>query len=302
MARIFVTGANGMLGFELVSWLATHGADRVTGIARRLPTVATGDLDIRLTPTPLDGAWLPDDALDATILHCSGLANPRIPFASFQDLSRQEIEPNLGLIERLVARGWRGHLVFLSSGGTVYGDPQRLPIKEYDPTHPQSPYGLQKVILEQGFAYLAHLHGFQLSMLRVSNPYGAKVAKVGQGVIPILIDAARHGKPFTLIGSGDEVRDYIHVADFCRAVEAVIARKNAPRVKLLNIGSGQGVSLRDLIRIVTDGLGQGPQIVTQASLVDVKSNVLDIERAAVTLGWRPEIGILDGIAAMIRQG
>lgn len=302
MAQIFVTGANGMLGFELVSWLSAQGHDDVTGIARRMPNVPAGDLDIRLTATPLDGDWLPDSAPDATILHCSGLANPRTPFASFQDLSRQEIEPNIGLIENLVAKGWRGHLIFLSSGGTVYGDPQRLPIKEYDPTHPQSPYGLQKLMLEQAFSHLAHQHGFQLSMLRVSNPYGAQVAKVGQGVIPILIDAARHGKPFTLIGSGDDVRDYIYVTDFCRAVQAVIARKAAPRVNLLNIGSGQGVSLRDLIAMVTQAVGRGPQIVRQPSLVDVKSNVLDIGRATQTLGWRPEISILDGIAAMIRQG
>ncbi len=302
MARIYITGANGMLGFELLSWLSATGGHEVTGIARRRPPVPLGTLDLSLCATPLDGGWLPDSARDATILHCSGLANPRIPFDNFQDLSRQEIEPNLGLIETLVARGWRGHLIFLSSGGTVYGDPQRLPIKEYDPTHPQSPYGLQKVMLEQGFAYLAHRYGFRLTILRVSNPYGAQVAKAGQGVIPILIDAAQQAKTFTLIGTGDEVRDYIHVEDFCRAVQAVIARQCALPVDLLNIGSGQGVSLRDLIGIVTVQVGRAPQIVTQPSLVDVKSNVLNIERAAVALGWRPEISILDGIAGLIRAG
>lgn len=302
MTRIFITGANGMLGFELLLWLSANRAGAVTGIARRLPDLPATGLDIRLTATPLDGSWFSGDDAKATILHCSGLANPRIPFASYQDLSRQEIEPNLGLVEALVAKGWRGHLIFLSSGGTVYGDPKRLPIKEYDPTHPQSPYGLQKVVLEQGFAYLAHRHGFRLTILRVANPYGALVAKEGQGVIPILIDAVRTGKPFTLIGSGDEVRDYIHVSDFCRAVEAVITQELFDHVNLFNIGSGQGVSLRALIEFVSDKLGKSPTIVSQPSYVDVKSNVLNIERVEQHLGWHPRILIFDGVATLINPG
>lgn len=293
MARIYITGSSGVLGYELLAHLSAQAAP-VTGVARRdLPVAGTG-LDQIVTPDVLKPGWLPGDDRDSTIVHCAGLASPRVPFADFADLSRREIEPQIGFAEALAARGWAGHLVYVSSAG-VYGDTDDLPIAETAPLQPKSHYALQKMAVEQGLALLANRHGFRLTILRLANAYGSPLAGPGYGVVNILLGALETGAPFRLFGTGESLRDYIHVSDFCRAVERVCALAFPDRIATLNIGTGQGTSLARLVALVQAATGGALVLQREPLDSEIKSNVLKIDRARALLDWAPQVGIDEGL-------
>lgn len=297
--RIFVTGASGMLGFELLRFAKYFGRSEVIGIARRDLPSGQHDLPLILTKLPLIPDWLGPQDADATIIHCAGLANPRKPFEDFASLSHSEIIPQVAMVEALVAKGWRGHLIYPSSGGAIYGDAEVLPICEETPVRPKSPYALQKAMIEQGLSYLALRHGFRLTILRISNPYGSSVVKPEQGVLSKMVEAVRTGASFTLIGTGDEMRDYIHISDLCDAVVKVCSTQFERPVNVINIGSGVGTSTRDLMDLVCRLSGKTLTLTVQDSTLDVRSNVLKIGRARNLLQWSPKMHINQGVALFI---
>lgn len=295
--QVYVTGSSGMLGRGLLASL-DHAGFAVTGVARPAPSGA-GALPERaqiVAPDLLGGAWLPDQETGATVVHCAGLSSARAPFEGVGDLVQREVLAQIGMVEALVARGWHGHLVYLSSAA-VYGDPETLPISEAEPTRPKGYYALQKVMIEDALRFLASLHGFALTILRVANPYGTAHPETERGVLRLLLDAARDGTPFTVFGGGGGLRDYLHVSDFGAAVAQVCARPpETPRC--LNLGSGQGTSLTDLIAEVERATGRDLDIRHAPSTMEVGSNVLDIAAARAHLDWSPRMPLGAGVARM----
>lgn len=298
---IVITGSSGMLGFELLRHFSADSRFRATGVSRRGLPVPCEGLAAIAAPDPFAADWLSDDRRNATIVHCAGLSDPRRRFSGFSELATGEILPQVAFVERLLELGWRGHFVFLSSGGTVYGDTDRLPVPEDHPLRPKSFYGIHKTAIETALNFLSMHHDFRLTVLRVSNPYGSIITKKGQGVIPILIDTALSGERFTRIGSGDELRDYLFISDFCGAVEKAVTIGTEPTALTLNVGSGTGTSLNRLIGLVSDALERRIAIETRPASVDVRSSVLDIARARSVLGWAPLVPIEEGIAAVVAQ-
>jgi UDP-glucose 4-epimerase len=288
-----------MLGFELLDHLTHRMTGPVMGISRRAIPMEKPGLRNQVCDDPLLPDWLPQADKDSTIIHCAGLSNPRKYFDNMASLAAQEIAPHLAMVEGLVEKGWLGHLVFLSSGGAVYGDVSTLPIVETAPRLPKGHYGLQKLILEDSLAFLARRHGFRLTILRVGNPYGATIRKREQGVIPVIIDASLEGTPFQMFGDGRALRDYVHVKDFCVAVEKASLRTAGATTETFNIGSGTGTSLRDLIDLVTAITGKAISCAIHPTDVDVTSNVLDISKAKRALDWTPVIGIKAGVQQLI---
>ena len=297
--RFYVPGCSGMLGNEVLGHLAGRAGIDVIGLSRRELTSLGAGLPHLVTPAPLTPDWLASKDTAASIVHCIGMANPRRSFASFADLLAEEVAPQVAMIEGLVARGWRGHLVFLSSGGTVYGDVTALPILETAPLSPKSDYGLSKILLEESFAFLARRHGFRLTVLRVANPYGATICKLEQGVIPLMIEAALTQRPFALIGTGQEQRDYLHISDFRIAVEKACLRKSGQQCEIINIGSGKGTSLNELMRLISELTGKNLTYAASPSVVDVKSSIQDISKARRALNWSPQIGIEQGLRTLL---
>ncbi len=289
---VYVTGSSGVLGFEILSHLHDAGI-AASGVARKPLPLRNGQLRQISTPEVLRAGWLPGRA-DATIVHCAGLASPRVHFNEFAELSRRDIEPQLRFAELLVAKGWRGHMVYLSSAG-VYGDADRLPIPEHAPLAAKSWYALQKIAVEQGLSLLAQRHGFRLTILRAANVYGAAAAGPTFGVVTILLDALRTGKPFRMLGGGTSLRDYIHASDFCAAIESCCRRPPPGPVTVLNIGSGEGTSLATLTDLLPRIAGGALNIVHQPQEEEVASSVLDISRARAALGWAPVVDLQEGL-------
>ncbi|WP_458097745.1 NAD-dependent epimerase/dehydratase family protein [Roseomonas sp. WA12] len=189
-----------------------------------------------------------------------------------------------------------GRVVFISSGGTVYGVPQRLPIAEDHPTDPISAYGIHKLLVEKHLGLQAHRHGFRSVVLRAANPYGPfQSPHRGQGVIAALIARRLTGRPVEIWGDGQIVRDFLHVDDL---VEAMLhaALYDGPH-RVLNVGSGIGRSIRDVVSAIDGVLGvEGAEILYRHGRpVDVPANVLDVSLIARELGWTARTDWLQGL-------
>jgi len=303
MTAAYITGASGVIGSSLAHHFVTATERRISAVSRRpCPTLPENHPAQNCITDLFDAGWLAPEDMDATILHCAGLSNPRLEFRNFADLSRDHILPHVDMMERLLARGWSGRLIFFSSGGTIYGDTLELPIRETHPTNPKSFYGLHKLCLERAFIQMARTHGFELVILRVANPYGGQISKPQQGVIPILLNCIEKGRPFRVIGDGSAERDYIEMSDLCDAVARTAAMDMRSRsVMVLNIGSGTGTSLNDLITMMERIIGKALVRSHHPALHDVQSNVLDCQRARNALNWHPKIVLEAGLRKLIGQ-
>lgn len=185
-------------------------------------------------------------------------------------------------------------VVFLSSGGTVYGIPKTVPIPEDHPTDPICSYGIQKLAIEKYLALYQRLHGLDYAILRAANPFGRRQRPEGaQGAVTVFLHRAVRGEPVEIWGDGTVVRDYLHVSDLVRA--AVRLASPAPS-RIYNIGSGRGRSLLEVVRAIEAVLGRKVEVVFRPGRpFDVPSNVLDISRATREIGWAPEVPFEEGL-------
>jgi len=196
------------------------------------------------------------------------------------------LPPFVQLLESLRRRpGPR--LTFFSSGGTVYGEPAKIPVAEDAVCHPITSYGVTKLCSEHYIGMYRHLYGVRASILRVSNAYGSRQrAERGQGAIGAFLNALRAGETIRIFGDGSVVRDYLHVADVARATVALARLETPPR--LVNVGSGRGHSLIDVLDIVRSVTGIDPEVHFDKSRpFDVHSIVLDVSRLASLVDWQP---------------
>lgn len=195
----------------------------------------------------------------------------------------------------LGAEGRYGRLLFLSSGGTVYGVPTAVPLGEDSPQWPVSAYGVDKLALERTLHAHHHVHGLDYRIARVSNPFGPyQVPGRGQGVVAKMVDCARTGTPFPMMGDGGVIRDYFAVDDLSEALWR-LARMEGPE-RVFNVGSGVGRSVKEMLTLVEQATGRR---LTVAPLPprpqDAPANILDISRARRVLGWQPAVPLEEGL-------
>ena len=187
-------------------------------------------------------------------------------------------------------------IIFLSSGGTVYGHSAQCPILESDQTNPDCSYGICKLTIEKYLYLFNHLYDLDYVVLRVANPFGERQNPIrGQGVIVSFLWKFLKNEPITVWGDGSVTRDYFYVDDLVSAILAVVER-NAPS-KIYNIGSGVSHSLNELLSIMEKVTGRKPYVqYTSSRKLDVPINFLDISRARKELSWQPQISICEGIS------
>jgi UDP-glucose 4-epimerase len=233
------------------------------------------------------------DSVD-TIVH---LASTTIPSTSMDDVvfdARSNLEMTLRLLEAARIRRVK-HFIFASSGGTVYGDPVRLPAREDDPTNPRSSYGIIKLAIEKYVGLYSQVHGLRGISLRISNPYGpGQLSGTPIGLIARLLQDARDGKSVTIWGDGTIVRDFFHVDDLMRAFLLVMTSDVTAGV--YNVGSGGGTSVRDAIALVERVTQRRLKVEYRPSrTIDVPKIWLDTNKFQAATGWRPAIDLEHGI-------
>jgi UDP-glucose 4-epimerase len=302
MTRILVAGGAGFLGSNLVDAALRRG-HAVTVLDRPgAPSGLPSDTRARLN-------WLEGDFRDPQILHsaCAGqdvvfhLIGTTLPKSSNEDPEFDFLSNVTGTIRLLQAAKQQGvrKLVFVSSGGTVYGVPRQVPIPETHPTDPISSYGISKLAIEKYLALFRSEHGLDYVILRVANPYGPHQRPEGaQGAVAVFAWRALKGQPIEIWGDGTVLRDYVYVADVIEAMMRAMEVQEQER--LFNVGSGVGHTLSDIVRVIERVIGRRVEVNhTSGRSLDVPANVLDISRARQMLGWNPAVSFEEGIERSI---
>ncbi|SDS34691.1 UDP-glucose 4-epimerase [Pseudomonas asplenii] len=294
-----VIGGGGYIGAYLVPQLLATGR-RVTVLGRSAsPRFALPEEAVYVCGDFGQPALI-GDLLDAhqEVIH---LAYATVPNTSFEnplaDLL-QNLPPTVQLFAEAARRSIK--LVLISSGGTVYGEAQSVPIMEGHPANPISPYGVTKLTLEN-YAYLyAKTHGLQFICVRPANAYGVGQRPfIGQGFISTAIASAIKGLPIKVFGDTGSVRDYLYISD---AASGIVSALEFGKVsECYNLGSSIGSTNMDIvnhIRPLMRQLNCEVDVEHQAERVfDVKKNVLDSSKLTRDTGWKAKIDLLDGLVA-----
>jgi len=187
-----------------------------------------------------------------------------------------------------------GKVLFLSSGGAVYGIPRRTPVAEDHPTDPICSYGITKLAVEKYLRLYQHLYGLDYVAIRAANPFGpGQRPNAEQGVVGVFAWRILRGEKLVVWGDGSVVRDYFHVRDLARLCVAALA---SPATGVFNAGSGTGRSLSELIVAMEERFGAKARVRYEPGrALDVPRIVLDISAARRTFGWEPQIGFAAGL-------
>jgi UDP-glucose 4-epimerase len=192
-------------------------------------------------------------------------------------------------------------ITYFSSGGTVYGNPGKLPVPESHPAQPLTSHGVTKVAAEHYLSLYADVYGVPSQILRCGNVYGdGQPPDRSQGLVAAALDCARRGRPLTVYGDGSSVRDFIAVDDVVDIVAGLLGREDVPSV--INVGSGRGTSVADVLALVKRVTGERLDLDSQpARPGDVRRVVLDITRLRSALPDFEPVPLADGVAKTWNQ-
>ena len=294
-----VIGGSGFIGQWLTRRLLDSGRSVVALGRRPLP------------PEGLDGRAryvsgnYGDASLAARLLEevdeVVDLAYSTVPKSSFDDPVfdlNENLQPAVTLLQSAVTKPRIRKIVLVSSGGTVYGHAVSTPIAEHHPTDPVSPYGITKLAVEKYGLMFHRLYGLPVVVVRPANAYGeGQVPFRGQGFVATGAASMLEGRPLTVFGGDQVVRDYVHVDDIAAAI--VAALDVAVPGTCYNIGSGVGHSTSAVLALIWEHArlqGSTAEIVHMpARPFDVMVNVLDCSRLAAASGWKPQVALADGV-------
>ena len=292
-----VIGGAGYIGTHLIPKLLATGR-RVTVLGRRTTPQHALPEGVAYVSGDFGQRNLISSLLDShqEVIH---LAYATVPNTSFEnplaDLL-QNLPPNVQLFSEVAASG--GKLVLVSSGGTVYGEAIKLPIREDHPTKPISPYGVTKLTLENYAHLYAVTYGLKFVCIRPANAFGVGQRPfVGQGFISTAMASAMRGQPIRIFGKKGTVRDYIYVSDLAAGIVRIL--EHGRLSETYNLGSGVGLSNIDVIEAMSPLIKEISCELRVYHLperaFDVKTNVLDSTKLEEHTGWKRQVGFREGL-------
>lgn len=227
------------------------------------------------------------------VYHFISTTTPASKVSTIQELD-ENVASTIALLDACVKNKVK-QVLFLSSGGTVYGNAANAPLKETDQTNPKSSYGIQKLMIEKYLNMYYEYFGLDYRVVRLSNPYGPlQNPHGGQGVVTAFTYSAIHNIPIKVFGDGAVIRDYIYIDDVVQGI-LKISQYNG-KEKIFNLGSGKGYSLMDVINTIETVQKKKLNIIYEPQrIVDVPYNVLDINRFTNLISKNSAISFTQGI-------
>jgi UDP-glucose 4-epimerase len=292
---VLVTGGAGFIGSHVVDALVDRDDDVVvvddlSGSDERFvnPKARLERLDVR---SPEAAAVVREFRPDGV---CHLAAQISVSRSVREPVFDAEVNIMGGLNLLLAAADAGSRFVFSSSGGTVYGVPERIPTTEAAPLNPVSPYGASKASFEHYLSMAHAQHGVGYTALRYSNVYGPRQNPHGEaGVVAIFCEGLLGRRDFRIHGSGTDTRDYVYVADVVRANLLGLGSEGSGSY---NIGSGRETDVNTIYRLVAAAFGSDRKAEHGPPRPgDLQRSAIDSALAARELGWRPEVDLEEGI-------
>ncbi len=302
--KVMVTGGAGFIGSTLVDRLLVEGHhvdvvdDLSSGSLANLADARAGKpgrftfhrLDLRSTGlVDLIAAQKPE-----VIMHLGAQMDVRVSVAKPLFDAEVNILGSLNVCQGAVAAGTR-KVVFAGSGGTLYGDPEEIPVREGHPQHPLSPYGVSKKAVGDYLHYFREIQGLDSTVLALANVYGPRQDPHGEaGVVAIFAGKLLAKERATIFGDGSQTRDFVFVED---VVDAFVKAADAGSGLTCNIGTGVETSVQGLYDAMARIAGfPEPPRYAPARTGELARNALDPGRAATHLGWTPQFDMDAGLA------
>lgn len=298
--KILLLGAAGFIGTNLTIELAKKTEDEITLVDRSKaffkPIVSMDLKNVHILEADLTVDMDFDSILkeQEVVYH---LVSTTVPTTSNQHIS-QELVSNVifsaNLFEACIRCGVK-KVVFVSSGGTVYGKEVDCPLKEKTATNPISSYGVQKITIEKLLYLYRYMYGLDYRIIRLANPYGPYQRPNGVlGAVTTFTYKALKRDEITVYGDGSVVRDFIYIDDAIRAIMKIVNGENKHRT--FNLGCGYGTSIKQVLETIEKALGIKLNVsYLEGRKVDVPVNYLDISRYEKYYGALNPISLEDGI-------
>lgn len=294
--KVLVTGGAGFIGSHAAEAFAAAGHDVVvvdnlsTGERENLdPSIRLYEVDIR------------DEALDEVfaaerpdvISHHAAQASVNVSVADPRKDMETNIWGSLNVINCALRHGVK-KFIYISTGGAAVGEPRYLPVDEAHPVDPLSPYGASKHAVEHYLYIYRKLSGLDYTILRYPNIYGPRQDPLGEaGVVAIFTGQMLRGEQVRINGTGEQERDFLHVADVASANVLAI---DAPAGEMYNLGSGVGTSVNEIFALLARFTGYKREPVHGPALPgEVFKIYLDASKARAQLGWRPRYSLAEGL-------
>ena len=293
---LLVTGGAGFIGSHLVDALLARG-DTVAVI----DDMSSGKPDYLNPAAEMHETDIRDDRINQVIQ----TVRPHVVFHVAAQISvsvsarepKLDAETNilgtLNVLDAMVSAG-ASKMVFVSTGGAMYGEPETLPAPETAKARPAAPYGASKLAAENYLPIYKGLHGIDYSIIRPANVYGPRQDPHGEaGVVAIFTRAMLAGEPIKIFGEGTDERDYVYVED---VVDALVRASESPGTGPYNIGSGIGTSVNEIASTLAalTGYSREPEPFPPRP-GDLRRISLDASLAKKELGWSPTTSLNDGL-------
>jgi UDP-glucose 4-epimerase len=299
MALYVVTGGAGFIGSHLAQALVARGekvrvADSfITGNRRNLEAIGGGG---ELVEGDLADAAVARRAVAGAdyVLHQAAI--PSVPRSVDDPVTTHRANVDATLQVLVAAREAGVKRVVYAASSSAYGDTPEMPKREVMPTNPLSPYALQKLIGEQYMQMFTALYGLETVSIRYFNVFGPRQdpSSPYSGVIALFVTALS-GKAPTIIGDGEQTRDFTYVANI---VDGVLLAAKAPKAsgEVINVATGRQISINELARTLGKVIGNTkPAVHTESRAGDVRHSLADITKARTLLGYEPTVDLEEGL-------
>lgn len=293
-----IIGGSGFLGLNVARGLLSCGY-KVTIVDKKAPSPDHFS-DLRKKTVFVKMNYHKQDLLRTVIkdkyalFHFASLSLPGTSMENMENDIKDDVMESVKLFKLAYKAGVK-KIFFPSSGGTVYGNSNKLPIKEESLTDPISPYGVNRLTIEKYLFLLNKTCGLDYLIYRLGNPYGPGQNPDGeQGLIAIVIYKLLSDLPIMIFGDGNNLRDYIFIEDVVTAFISGI--EHDLKNNVYNVGTGKGYTINEVIKIASEIVGIKPRVeYLNRRHIDVKENILDAGKLRSATGWKAAVSLEEGI-------